>query len=324
MSARAALSQLRSGTIAMRYFQLPALAAAFLIAAASLTVSPSQAASGRIVFKVGDTLRSAVVVERSRLKRKLRPVLIVFQNGTRTASLARRGMRFARFSTNGGVVVYADAPAGLWNVGADGAAPEELDYVRALVRRLLGDPLVDPRRIYLVGVGTGGIVALQAACKEGKLFAGVSALLAGLPADSLASCNPGRPMPAMLIAGTADKRTPFEGGMADLPDYKGPLASAEATIGVFAQAAGCGPQRGRIDAPDRDRTDGSRAIIESYAGCKAPVRLVRIEGGDHFAPSRTTGTRSLGQNRDVSSTNLVLSFFRLPGRDTSPRGAAAP
>ncbi|MDB5569092.1 MAG: phospholipase/carboxylesterase [Hyphomicrobiales bacterium] len=307
----------------MRSFRLPALAAALLLGAASLNVAPAQAASGRIVFKVGDTLRSAVLVERSRLKRKLRPVLIVFHNGTRTASLARRGLRFDRFATNGGVLVYADAPAGAWNIGADGKATAELAYVNALVRRLVADSLGDPRRIYLVGVGSGGIVALQAACRDGKSFAGVSALLAGLPPDELAACAPAHPLATMLVAGTADKRVPFEGGVADLPDYKGPMASAEATIGAFAQANGCGPKRGRTEAPDRDRADGSRAIIEAYPSCKAPVRLVRIEGGDHFAPSRTTGTRTPGQNRDVSSTNLVLSFFRLPGRDVAPRTAGA-
>jgi polyhydroxybutyrate depolymerase len=311
----------------MRFPQLPSLmsALALSVIAACAPVgsdgSVAHAATGRLTFKVGDTVRSAVIVERSRLKRTLRPVLIVLHNGTRTASLARRGMRFDRFASNGGVLVYADTPAGLWNVGSDGAAAVEIAYLQALVRRLVSDSLADPRRIYLVGVGAGGIVALQAACKDGKSFAGVSALLAALPPEAAASCNPGRPVPTLLVAGTADKRTPFEGGMADLPDYSGPVASADATIAAFAKAAGCGLARVRTEAPDRDRADGSRVVVEQYPGCKAPVRLVRIEGGGHFAPSRTTGVRTAGQNRDVSSTSLVLSFFRLPGRDVAQRSA---
>jgi len=64
--------------------------------------------------------------------------------------------------------------------------------------------------------------------------------------------------------------------------------------------------------PDRDRTDASRIVFEKQSGCKAPVRLVRVQGGGHFLPTQTFARPATrGQNRDVTTTSLITSFFRL-------------
>jgi len=131
--------------------------------------APSLAASGRVTFKVGDSTRSAIVTERYRSKRKLRPAIIVLREPARPQNI-RRGLRFQDFAKRGGVLVYADA-AGGWRLGPNGEAADEVAYLKALVDRLRTASRADPRRIYLVGVGAAGVVALQAACAEPRLFA---------------------------------------------------------------------------------------------------------------------------------------------------------
>lgn len=287
---------------------LSAVVLAFVLAASA--PSSSLAASGRITFKVADSTRSAVVTERYRSKRKLRPAIIVLRDPSRLQNI-RRGLRFQDFAQRGGVLVYADAPGG-WRLGPNGDAADEVAYLKALVERLRSASRADPRRIYLVGVGAAGVVALQAACAEPRLFAGVAAGLASLPPDSLARCAPAVPVAALMIAGDADPRVPFGGGSADLPGYTGPLAPVPDVAGAFARAAGCGPRTLRFDVPDRDRGDGSRVAVERFPGCKSRVQITRVHGGGHFLPTLSAAApRAPGQNRDLAAAGLILSFFQL-------------
>ncbi|HEY8579574.1 MAG TPA: hypothetical protein VIL72_06780 [Beijerinckiaceae bacterium] len=290
-----------------------ALIGGLLMAAAAFAPGAAQAATDRITFKVGDERRSATISERARLKRQLRPVLIVLPTTSgRNATLARRSARFEQFANRGGILVQAEPLKGAWRPGPDGVAAE-LDYLRALVREVTSRTLANPRRIYIVGVGGGGMVALQAACRDARLYAGVTAILAALPEPAAAACAPGKALPAQLVVGTADKNVPIGGGPSGVAEYKGSFASAEASLAPFAAAAGCSDKRTRTPLADRDRNDASRVVTEQYEGCKAPIRIARIEGGGHVLPSLAGGQRVTGQNRDVSVRGLTLSFFRLPG-----------
>ncbi len=274
--------------------------------------APAAAASGRIVFTVDGVERSAFLVEKARLRRKTRPVIILLQDAARNAPIWRRALRFERFAENGGIFVHAEPLDGVWTFSAADGAAREIAYLRRLVEEVASNALADRSRVYLVGVGSGGAVALQAVCGAGG-YAGVAAILTSLSPDALEACRPAKPIPALFIAGAADKRVPIDGGMGDLPGYAGPLASVEAVANVFAKASACAPRRVRSELPDRDRGDGSRVVAESFSGCAEPVRLLRIVGGGHVPPVRAAGARIQGQNRDVSTSRTVLTFFKLPG-----------
>lgn len=283
-----------------------------LAAALYFSAAPAGAASGRVTVKVGDQMRTAFVTERYRTKRKLRPTIIVMGDAARASTASRRGLRFQNFVNRGGVLVYAEAADGKWNIGAEGAADSEMAYIKALIAQLRRNSLSDPRRIHVVGVGSGGIVALQAACNDARLFAGVAAALASLPDGQPATCKPSRPTNMMLIAGDADKQLPFAGGLADLNSFKNAVAPVEETVKAFATGAACPGATARTDLPDRDRNDASRIVVERQSGCKARVQLVRVQGGGHFLPGQASARSVVrGQNRDVTTTGLVTSFFRL-------------
>ncbi|MBX9759110.1 MAG: phospholipase [Beijerinckiaceae bacterium] len=288
-------------------------AAGLLVAAAFYLGAPgAEAASGRLTFKVGDQMRSAFVTERYRTKRKLRPAIIVLGESPRASPAARRNLRFLDFTRRGGILVYAEPAGGNWNIASDGGAPGEVAYLRALVAKLRSDSLADPRRIYLFGVGSGGMVALQAACREARLFAGVAGALTSLGKEQAAACAPSRPVSAMLLAGDADAVLPFNGGKASLRGFSGEVAPVEETARAFARAAFCSGPPVRAEIADRDRADASRIVIDRFPGCRARVSVVRVQGGGHFLPVQTAGGATIaGQNRDASTTALILSFFRL-------------
>lgn len=279
----------------------------------ALSPNEASAATGSVSFIVDGVERSAYITEKARLRRKTRPVIILLQDAARDAPIWRRALRFQRFTDSGGILVHAEPSGGLWAISSPEGVAREVAYLRKLVDEVSENALADKSRVYLVGVGSGGVVALQAACSSEGRFAGVASVLASMPPAALETCNPGQSLPALFIAGTADKKVPINGGIADLPGYSGPLASIDALVGGFAKIASCGPRRQRIDLPDRDRGDGSKVVVETLSACKEPVRLIRIQGGEHIPPVRARGARVPGQNRDLSTTRIILSFFRLPG-----------
>jgi polyhydroxybutyrate depolymerase len=284
-----------------------------LAAVGAVLPSRASAASGSISFLVDGVQRSAYITEKARLRRKTRPVIILVQDAARDAPIWRRALRFQRFTDNGGILVHAEPSDGVWDLSSPDAVAREAAYLRRLVDEVSANALADKARVYLVGVGSGGVVALQAACSPEGRFAGVASVLSSMSPAALETCRPAQPLSALFIAGTADKKVPIEGGSAALPGYSGPLASIESVAGNFAKLSSCGPRRQRADVPDRDRGDGSKVIVETFSGCKEPVRLVRIQGGEHVPPMRARGARVPGQNRDLSTSRSVLSFFRLPG-----------
>ena len=289
-----------------------------LAAAAAFGVADTAfAAKGRLTIESGGIKRTAFIVEHARLKRVRRPVVIFLhgQSGTGVRVRDRLGIDRA-LKSRSVVVVYPDALGGRWDVG-DAGVEREVKFVRDLVDRLQVDGIADPKRIYVAGGGPGGILAMRLACRQADAFAGAASLIALMPTADAATCKPSRPIPFLLLAGTADPKMPFIGGKADLPEYKGDVVSAAGTLAPFAAAAGCSEKTTKIDIADRDRNDGSRVHLELPTGCKAPIELVRIDGGGHTLPgARPIADRGQpvgARNGDIDTTRVLLDFF-LKGR----------
>ncbi len=72
------------------------------------------------------------------------------------------------------------------------------------------------------------------------------------------------------------------------------VASTDATLAPFAKAAGCGDGRTTTALADKDPKDGTRSYFEKLNGCKAPIELIRVEGGGHTIPGRYHGRDDTG------------------------------
>jgi polyhydroxybutyrate depolymerase len=128
-----------------------------------------------------------------------------------------------------------------------------------------------------------------------------------------------------MILGTADPLIPYTGGAANLVDSKAELLSGKATLDLFGKTAGCGDAHTTTTYADHDTRDRSRAFLDKLSGCKAPVEMLRVEGGGHLLPR--IGTLSFGarvpdgdrtiepgmRNRDVDAPLLIWDFLRRLG-----------
>lgn len=289
-----------------------------LAVACCLPSAGSFAASGKLQFESGGKLRSAFVVDQQRLKRGLRPTLIILHGGSGSGLRTRRNLGLEDVIRSlGVVVVYPDALEGHWDLTEKGLKRDS-QMLRDLVRKLSDQRISDSRRIYLLGLSTGGIVALNFACESADRLAAAGALIAAMPEALAASCKPAKPLPFILLAATANPYLPFNGGPANLRDYTGTVASAAATLAPFKAAAGCGDVAKSTALPDRDPKDQSRVYVETFKDCKVPVQFIRVEGGGHSIPGRWRGPTDRGtspgvHNNDVDASRLIWDFFKSAG-----------
>ena len=184
----------------------------------------------------------------------------------------------AALDPEGVVMAFPDGlkgPAGTaWNVGPCCVADvDDVAFARAVVAQVQGLACVDAKRVYAVGVLTGGGMAHYVACRAGDLFAAVAPAAFDLLAENVADCSPPRPVTIISFRGAADSRVPYEGGRSSLvPGLPLTFLGAQATYDKWAEIDGCVGTASPVDG------NGCSA----YSGCNggAEVMLCTQPGGD--------------------------------------------
>jgi polyhydroxybutyrate depolymerase len=273
------------------------------------------AAAGRITFVSDGVPRTAIFVQHRRLKQARRPAVIILRGGREKGARLRRIFGFEEMArSSGAVLIYPEPLAGHWGDAPGPEAHRDSIFIRDLIAKFVARGIADRGKVFLVGIATGGTMALRLACDEKNVFAGVAVLGTSPPSDLEATCKPSHPIPLMMIAST-DSMVPIHGGKASLPHGKAELLSIDATLGLFGKAAGCAGGMTTTIFPDKDLHDGTRAYLDKLNNCEVPVEAVRIEGGGH-ALSGVSSEGGPGHglaSGDVNSAKLVWDFFRSLG-----------
>src|SRR5262245_61610708 len=226
---------------------------------------------------------------------------------------------------NGFVVVFPEGRGGRWNhlpPGKEatafvelafkdaGGALDDVKFLKLLVADLVRRGVSDPKRIYLVGRSAGGLMTLRMACDEARLFAGIGLLITGMSEPQGAVCRPAKPLPVLMLNGTADQLIPYGAGTVGTPG-RGIFAvwPAERLVEFLRRLNGCTDpvQPSVVAVQSREQI-----YLERSAGCTgAPIEFYRVAGGGHTA--NPTGL-------DVSQA--LLTFFS--GKPVSAAAVAAP
>jgi polyhydroxybutyrate depolymerase len=177
----------------------------------------------------------------------------------------------------GVVMAFPDGlrgPAGAgWNVGPCCVADvDDVAFTRAVVAQVRELACIDGRRIYAVGVLTGGGMAHYVGCHAADLFAAVSPAAFDLLEENIDDCQPSRPITVVSFRGTADTRVPYAGGPSSLvPGMPLTFLGARGTFDKWAEIDGC------TGTPSPADENGCSA----YSGCAegAEVVLCTDDGG---------------------------------------------
>ncbi len=222
--------------------------------------------------QVGATTRSYVLhIPATYDNSKPAPLILDFhaQNGSGPSELSLSPYP-AQTDPEGVVMAF---PTGLkgpggaaWNVGpCCVAGVDDVAFARALVAQVQAAACIDPKRVYAVGLATGGGMAYYLACHTADMVAAVAPAAFDLLEENVGDCKPSRPVTVISFRGTADTLVPYVGGYSTVvPGMPVTFLGAQATFQKWAELDQC------TDSPSLTDSSG----CSTYSACQGGVEVV--------------------------------------------------
>jgi polyhydroxybutyrate depolymerase len=200
------------------------------------------------------------------------------------------------------------------------AGTDDVGFIAALIGKLVADGVADPKRVYVTGISNGGAMTMRLVCERAGLFTAAATVVINLSDEQAEACHPSRPVPMLMINGTADPLVPYEGGQAKGRFAARDLWSTGQTLAFWRRVNGCEDRDASVvPLEDRDRNDQSTVTaVSSHCPAGRGAMLYRVNGGGHRMPGwlpdsylARAVTLMLGpQNRDIDGAETIWEFFR--------------
>ena len=289
----------------------------------ALLLGPTTASAETI--KIGQTTRhyTAQLPEL-----KLAPLVIVLHGNTQTgADMVTRTAWPTVARRENFAVVFPDGLNHSWadlrpnNMRAGRVPPHGTDdvaFITRLVEKFVADGSADPRRIYITGISNGGAMTMTLVCKRADLFTAAASVIMNLTEQSASLCRPSRPVPMLIMNGTADPLIPYNGGRGTSRFAVDGFWSADKTLAFWRKNNGCDAKATTTDLTDTDTADRSTVTrIDSNCPAGRDVVLYRINDGGHRMPGapdarfpRLANTFLGPQNHDIDGAETIWTFFK--------------
>jgi len=206
----------------------------------------------------------------------------------------------------GFAVAYPDGIGRRWDVTS--GSGRDVRFIAALIDELVRERNIDPARVYAAGASNGAMLCHQLACRIPERLAGIAAVIGTPSRRVFDECQCAKPMPVMIIHGTADPIVPYEGEPGQFS-----LASVAATAEFWAVRNGCDGKPSVTPMPDTDPNDGTTVDTVQYACANtAPVILYRVNGGGHAWPGSPANFPEWVVGRisfEINAGALIWEFF---------------
>ncbi|HEX8460243.1 MAG TPA: poly(3-hydroxybutyrate) depolymerase [Segetibacter sp.] len=175
----------------------------------------------------------------------------------------------------------ATSTANILNINENVFFAGMIDYVNKRFK-------INKQQVFAFGVSGGGHMVYKLALTMPGKFKAITAVIANLPDTNNLDCvEARRPLPVMIINGTADPVNPYNGGPMSVANAVwGNVRSTDRTVKYWAELAGYSGQPAKENLPDTDTTDGK--TIERYTykeNGKPEVVLLKVIGGKHDFPN---------------------------------------
>lgn len=255
------------------------------VALAGGTLAHRQLATGRLVRRYDTYVPGELVPDA--------PLVIVL-HGARQDPQAIRALVGGALEHQarlcGFAVAYPAAHQGYWDDGYTQAHyrarvldRDDSGFIEGLITAMSAEHAVDPQRVYVLGYCTGGQMAYRLALEMAQQLAGVAVIAAGLAAeDNLEVAATDLPIPMLIVNGTADRITPFEGGATGLLGQHdhGTVRSAQASAQHFAALAGA--DQYQAEEQPAHASAKLTPLRTTWSNAHGPaVVLYAVQGGGH-------------------------------------------
>ena len=159
------------------------------------------------------------------------------------------------------------SPLGPAFAGVEGV--NDLDVLRRPVAEVASSYCVDPERVLVTGMSSGGFMAASVGCTRSDEVTAVGPVTATVWAEPI--CGDAEPVAYAYFHGTDDPVVPYEGG------------GANSTQPVPRRARR-GPTRTAATRDPVDERIGEEVVHRTWEGCDASTDLYTVEGGGHTWP----------------------------------------
>ncbi len=224
------------------------------------------------------------------------------------------------------IVVYPEGtinPKGAlgWNdCRADASSnpsTDDVGFIQDLIERFAKKYNIDTSRIYATGTSNGGHMSLRLALELSDTIAAVGVIAAAMP--RVGCSTPGYPISVLLMNGTNDPISPYEGGEV-APDIggRGSVLSTSDSIKLWIDfnQTDTIPEMTRF--ADTDSPDSSTVTRYTYSNGLEGTQVVLYEvlNGGHTEPSIQEQYAPLielylgKQNHDIEMANEIWEFFQ--------------
>jgi polyhydroxybutyrate depolymerase len=286
-----------------------------------------------LTIQSGGIVRTAIIhVPRSYAGMKRIPMVLTLHGSQANAEIQMAISEMAAAAEKHSFIAVAPqgilaAPPGFrWNVPGvtlpAGQPPDDEAFLSDTIDAVKSVVCVDAKRVYGTGYSGGGRMISQYACDHPERMAAIApvvGLRAGYPISGQdypdpATCTPGRPVPVLAFAGTADMVNPYAGGGAPYWQY-----GALAALQRWSELNDC-----KQDLQTTAVTE--HASLLAYSACRqnAVVQMYVAEGAGHTWPGSEYSVElyegALGEvTFEIEATDLMWRFFTLHPLPGAPK-----
>lgn len=195
-----------------------------------------------------------------------------------------------------------------WNAGFISPyvnGPDDVGFISALIDKVNGLYNIDLGRVYAVGMGQGGFMTQRLACELDDRIAAVASVGGAMADSAMFFCDNTRPVPVMLVNGTADSVINYFNGS---PGFWQPIDSL---VDFWIGRNNCTVPATFSALPDVVQEGSTISAYQYTCGPDAELLLYQVNNGGFAWPGATDSLPNSGIiNQDINCSEEVWKFFR--------------
>lgn len=218
----------------------------------------------------------------------------------------------------GVIVCYPDGHKRSWaddrnTTPASQDGVDDIAFFNALIDQIGSEHLIDGQRIYACGMSNGGFMSVSLACHLSDRIAAVAAVTGNMAPDPAAYCTNTSPIGILLIGGTDDPVSPYNGGIINESEGSEALGFPACFDHWVAQNSCVDAVRDSVWT-DMDPDDETTVVVHSHSSCNSgvTVALYQVNGMGHTWPQgpqygfeSNIGTVS----QEFNGSRVILDFL---------------